>query len=96
MKKPESIQGRHRSAELAERHRRDLERKLGMDVEITARRNSKGEFSPRGRFFTFTPIPPEAKDFEDFSLTEFEQYMDDYDGDLDYMESEGSGEYGEE
>lgn len=46
------INGRHRSAAHAERHRKELERKHGF-AAISARRNDKGRFSSRGRNFTF-------------------------------------------
>jgi len=47
------VYGQHRSLALAERHRRELERGTGKPVKIIARRNSRGEYSERGQFFTF-------------------------------------------
>jgi hypothetical protein len=47
------VYGKHRNLELAERHRRSLERDPGGQWEITARRNSQGHFSTRGHYFTF-------------------------------------------
>lgn len=49
----EVIIGHHRSAALAERHRRALEREHGAAVEITSRRNQFGAYSTRGHTFTF-------------------------------------------
>lgn len=50
--------GKHRTFDLAERHRKQLIRqyskdKKKADVRITARRTSTGQFSKRGHFFTF-------------------------------------------
>jgi hypothetical protein len=47
------IIGHHRSADLAERHRRQLERDSGVPVGITSRRNATGAYSTRGHTFTF-------------------------------------------
>lgn len=51
--KTKQITGFHRSAALAEAHRRRLELKHKVPVEIVARRTAKGKFSNRGRYFTF-------------------------------------------
>jgi hypothetical protein len=51
--KTKTIIGHHRSAALAEAHRRRLELKHRVPVEIVARRNSRGKFSQRGRTFVF-------------------------------------------
>lgn len=48
-----TVHGEHKSLELAERHRRRLERETGKRWKISSRKNAKGKASARGRFFTF-------------------------------------------
>lgn len=69
------IEGKHRTAALAERHRRELERgHPGAVVSILARRNALGVVGNRGHFFTFELVPlvkeKEIDTLEDF----FEEY----------------------
>lgn len=52
-RKSNVLVGHHRSADMAERHRRELERKIGQSVSITSRRNKLGHYSERGHTFTF-------------------------------------------
>jgi hypothetical protein len=48
------VHGKHKSAALAERHLRQLERENpNTTVSIIARRSATGRFSLHGRFFTF-------------------------------------------
>jgi hypothetical protein len=48
------IEGQHRSLSLAERHLSELQRNYpDRQVEIVARRNSKGQYSSHGHYFTF-------------------------------------------
>lgn len=60
-----TIIGHHRSADLAERHRRALEQEYNAPVEITSRRNAAGRYSSRGNTFTFEVTEPED-DFVEF------------------------------
>lgn len=46
------FKGRHRSLKLAERHRKELERETGSSFTME-RRDKRGRFNGRGRFYTF-------------------------------------------
>lgn len=59
-----TIYGEHRSLELAERHRRQIERVTEGQAAIVARRNAAGRYSPRGHYFTFrVDIPIREKEW---------------------------------
>lgn len=50
------ITSQHRNVQLAERKRRNLEKKYGIAFHIIGRRNSRGQFSKRGTYFTFKSV----------------------------------------
>lgn len=52
-----TFSGKHRSLELAERRRRELEREHNASFVIVARRNGKGRYSNRGHYFVFEGQP---------------------------------------
>jgi hypothetical protein len=86
------LTGNHRSVNLAERHRREIERNNpGTTVEITWRRDASGRFSNRGTRFTFS-IDEEKK------VDTLEQFWDEFDDAESFVDDEfGSRpEYGEE